>query len=187
MMIRQPWKATLTIFRETWQQVLNGDKTETRRVIPPGAKVRVKPFTSTIESIHYADGRVMFAVGQVRCIQPQRKANSLYWRPTKQIGTGYYVWSETGQSVPPPELQSFFKRAEIKILELGIEELGDLTPIGAYREGCPLDCGVKPLKWYENLWRKIHGSYDPHRLVIVVRFRVIGGIRNGYPYAAGAE
>ena len=66
----------MTIFSETWPQVMSDMKTQTSKVKKPG-EYATYDSEGNIISIHHASGRVKWAVGHDYAIQPYRTAKSI--------------------------------------------------------------------------------------------------------------
>jgi len=144
------------IFQATWQAVLSGRKTETRRICKPGEVELIKPLptdhvffkhdkmyiyhradeTREITGVDYHD-RKKWRVGQVLAVQQGRGKPTLYYKRTA-AGVSVWDWDSLPQSRMPRNLKvipSEYTAARIRLLEIRQERLQDIDDIGALMEG----------------------------------------------------
>lgn len=159
------------IFQHTSDDVLNGDKTQTRRIIKPGeyAMVRIYegyewqeaadadtwPFCDIV-SVHTSSGRVKWVVGKDYAVQPGRGKKAVgRIRVTR-------IWRERVQDITEDDAHAEGVRIS-PLLEGGNSALAAVFFVlysGGYR-------GL-----FKNLWNHVHGdgAWDRNDLVWVIEF-----------------
>jgi hypothetical protein len=161
------------IFQATWEAVLEGRKTETRRICKPG---EVDDRTLCCDAAEWPD---------------------LHVRIPERIST-VYTGTEYGRLTPkwrrnhtyaiqPGRGQKSVGR--IRLLDIRQERLQDITEAGAIAEGCKGFCfhgvgmgevyedSMTPIQEYESVWNTIHTRkgerWDDNPAVWVLRFELV--------------
>jgi len=146
-------------FKETWDWVLDGTKTQTRRLVKPGDVELVKPLPTDEVSFrgdkmylyHRADetreittiernGRPLWRVGCDYAVQPGRGRHALWWRPggiTASHPSLFTIWDEDCVDTPPANLIGVlgFREARIRILDIRHEDVRNISDEDARAEG----------------------------------------------------
>jgi hypothetical protein len=135
------------IFQATWQAVLDGTQTESRRIVKPG-EVAVKlypgiPSDQTIYEVRY-HGRTKWRIFNTYAIQTGRGNPGLYYKRTA-TGLSVWDWDSLPQSHMPRNIKTIpldYIPGRILLLEIRQEHLQDITEAGAKAEGCScIVCG----------------------------------------------
>jgi len=154
------------------QEIIDGTKTQTRRVVKPGEAYAFRYLGSTIE--HVTDGRAAYnpqaptsmitkvftpsgrlkwQVGRDYAVSPGRGKPGVGWEPTSGAW-GEQLFTKTLLGTPRP--------LRIVITAIRCEPLQNISETDAMAEGCPnhnYAPGLEwfdPVKWYAELWDSIN-------------------------------
>lgn len=169
------------------QALLSGKKTMTRRVIK-------KPEQWTLEdqgngvitsSDEYGDHYNVLDVnpfGEMGDLLYVRET----WQFARYTDTPYFrlaykatpVDAELKEWKPSIHMPRQFSRLTLKITDIKVEKLEDISRGDAMAEGCPfpnMAKGANPVGWFKELWQSINGanSWDNNPYVWCVEFQVI--------------
>jgi hypothetical protein len=127
------------IFAATWEAVLNGTKTETRRICKPGewlaASLLGAPQAVYVGRLPHE--RLKWMVGRTYAVQTGRGNPGLYYKRTA-AGLSVWNWDSLPQSRMPRNIKTIpseYIAARIRLLEIRQERLQDIDDIGALMEG----------------------------------------------------
>ena len=164
------------IFKQV-DEILSGQKTQTRRVVKPGEGMYEASLALT------AAGNVKWAVGKTYAVVPKRGLPGVWW---KRVGTValthngmheyHYPSNPDAAAIALPvtraELEKRgFQPLRIRILAIRQERLQDITEADAKAEG------VADVAAYRELWESINGKtpgarWDANPMVWVLTFEV---------------
>lgn len=145
------------IFQATWQAVLDGSKTETRRIVKPGEQYEPEFWLSEKYNlpafVRLPSLRHKWQVGRIYAVQPGRGQKAV---------------------------------SRIRLLEIRQERLQDITEAGAIAEGVALQAWAADSYYqfprtagYAQLWDSIHPKrgerWADNPLVWVLRFELVKG------------
>jgi hypothetical protein len=159
-------------------EIVTGDKTQTRRIVKPGeayayrylgskiehinsfsAAYCPKMPTSMITKVFTPTGRVKWQVGKDYAVQPGRGEPGLYWLPSlrKWSKPEYYIKTD-----------DFWRPLRIVIASIRIEHLLDINKNDVFEEG------VDTHEEYRALFEKINGpgQWNNNPYVWVLDFKV---------------
>lgn len=151
------------IFKETWQQVLNGTKTQTRRPVKPGDYCIVHnefgeertwyphlygcPKRWTIAEVRDAKGRLKWQVGKTYAVQPGRGKPAI-WIPPEGVPIDdplaeYVRKTEGVRATWGPKVKEWlrsrgYREAKIRITKIRRERLQEIIVTDIQREGISL-------------------------------------------------
>jgi hypothetical protein len=155
------------IFQETWEKVLGGEKTQTRRLVKPH---------------HTKAGQPQYKVGQVHAVQPGRAMRSIWWRSEKDGSItswipdmeNYSLWKK----IAGHPYNGGWKQLRIRITDVRREPVRDISIEDATAEG--FHCGdqhyadVSP---FIMVWQKLHTKpgtrWQDNPMVWVISFEAI--------------
>jgi hypothetical protein len=161
----------MMIFQHTWQQVLDGSKTQTRRISKPGEELRDMPVAALVQY----PAVVTFTISSV-----------FHWNWTPkprvkwQVGRTYAVQPGRGKKAV----------GRIRLTGIRQERVQDITEDDARAEGCHIDADVTgepfggydvAVVWartvYAHLWDAIHNKcgerWADNPLVWVLTFELV--------------
>jgi hypothetical protein len=168
------------IFQATWKAVLDGTKTETRRICKPGE------FLANLVGIPITKEHAQKYHDLWDLNNPYRTSDfgprviHCSYRTKWQVGATYAVQPARGQKAI----------ARIRLLEIRQERLQDIDEEGAIAEGCK-ECTVLEGDWYSNtspqimsarevyeqIWYGLHTKrgerWDDNPLVWCLRFELV--------------
>jgi hypothetical protein len=178
-----PWAAALLLFSTSMvQAILEGRKSQTRRIIKPQPPNDVYPMLHGIEP--------KYRIGDVLWIRET-------WQHTNNIGiclddpnSGYiYKASENGkdweenmegwQWKPSIFMPKEACRIRLRVTNIGVEKLQDISEEDAINEGIKWtkfsSNAHSPIVLYKSLWESINGkdSWDLNPWVFVIHFEKI--------------
>jgi hypothetical protein len=181
------------IFQATWQAVLDGSKSETRRICKPGEWLSESklgaPTAVYVGSLPHE--HLKWMIGRTYAVQTGRGNPGLYYKRTP-AGLSVWDWDSLPRSRMPRNIKSIpsdYIAARIRLLEIRQERLQDITEAGAIAEGCR-ECTILDGDWYSNtpaqimsarevfeqIWYGIHPRkgerWDNNPLVWVLRFEL---------------
>ena len=165
------------IFKQI-DEILSGQKTQTRRVVKPGEGMYEASLALT------AAGNVKWAVGKTYAVVPKRGLPGVWW---KMVGTValthngmheyHYPSNPDAAAIALPvtraELEKRgFQPLRIRILAIRQERLQDITEADAKAEG------VADVEAYRALWQAINGKtpgarWDANPTVFVLEFELV--------------
>ena len=165
------------IFKQI-DEILSGQKTQTRRVVKPGEGMYEASLALT------AAGNVKWAVGKTYAVVPKRGLPGVWW---KRVGTValthngmheyHYPSNPDAAAIALPvtraELEKRgFQPLRIRILAIRQERLQDITEADAKAEG------VADVAAYRELWESINGKtpgarWDANPTVFVLEFELV--------------
>ena len=165
------------IFKQI-DEILSGQKTQTRRVVKPGEGMYEASLALT------AAGNVKWAVGKTYAVVPKRGLPGVWW---KRVGTValthngmheyHYPSNPDAAAIALPvtraELEKRgFQPLRIRILAIRQERLQDITEADAKAEG------VADVEAYRALWQAINGKtpgarWDANPTVFVLEFELV--------------
>jgi hypothetical protein len=182
------------IFAATWEAVLNGTKTETRRICKPGewlaASLLGAPQAVYVGRLPHE--RLKWMVGRTYAVQTGRGNPGLYYKRTA-AGLSVWDWDSLPQSRVPRNIKTIpldYIPGRIRLLEIRQERLQNITEAGAIAEGCK-ECTVLEGDWYSNtpaqtmsarevyeqIWYGLHTKrgerWDDNPLVWCLRFELV--------------
>lgn len=140
------------IFQYTWEKVLTGEKTQTRRIVKPdhnyaGALPHAIPYVYRGQG-HSATK--VYEVGKTYAVQPGRGKPTIYTRWSDMTGTGYEVLRQDYS----PELANWgWKPLRIRILNIHIEDVRNISMEDAKAEG--FSNQIEYIQWWV---QKYHSS-----------------------------
>jgi len=164
------------IFQATWQAVLSGRKTITRRICKPGEIELVKPLPTDRVFFKHDKMYIYHRADETREITGVDYHDRKKWR----VGQSLAVQPGRGQKAV----------GRIRLLEIRQERLQDITEAGAIAEGCR-ECTVLEGDWYSNtspqiisarevyeqIWYGLHTKrgerWDDNPLCWVLRFELV--------------
>ena len=170
------------IFKQI-DEILSGQKTQTRRVVKPGEGMYEASLALT------AAGNVKWAVGKTYAVVPKRGLPGVWW---KRVGTValthngmheyHYPSNPDAAAIALPvtraELEKRgFQPLRIRILAIRQERLQDITEADAKAEG------VADVEAYRALWQAINGKtpgarWDANPTVFVLEFELVRETRS---------
>lgn len=70
------------IFQHTWKDVLEGRKTQTRRIVKPNHNlIRIESAYGGYRPLHLSiNGHILYAIGRAYAVQPGRGKSTLWWK-----------------------------------------------------------------------------------------------------------
>jgi hypothetical protein len=189
------------IFQATWEAVLNGTKTETRRICKPGewlaASLLGAPQAVYVGRLPHE--RLKWMVGRTYAVQPGRGKTNLYLNTLTLSGPTWESAHDTGDPAFGNTIEQAkivwgnewrkkltcypfeWQEKEIRLLEIRQERLQDIDEAGAVAEGCQADVHATALNYYRALWDTLHGSRDErwtaNPLCWVLRFELAEGTK----------
>jgi len=131
------------IFQHTWQQVLDGSKTQSRRLVKPNERLLTdrqgKPWVDMALNGH---DRRKWYIGQTIAVQPGRGQFAIWYRRLDE--NKVQIWNDHHQGVPnifsqhtySEDGKSHWRELRIRITGIRQERLQDITYADARREGC---------------------------------------------------
>jgi hypothetical protein len=137
------------IFQHTWEKVLSGEKTQTRRIVKPGDFLNSGVVFNEKKHTRYA-------VGSTYAVQPSRTHPAIIYNPEHpcygidviQPGDDHYnlaksgVWNYQGQG---------YRQARIRIMEIRLEDIRQISDEDIQAEGFAHD----PEEFFET-WCVMH-------------------------------
>lgn len=162
------------IFRQ-WEQVLLGQKTQTRRILKPGERLVDRAAStgrSGIGVVTPAD-RWRFWIGQHLPVIPKRGEPMVWYRFDPAYMWRPRVWHTTygneGKVPPPDTFVGDWQPLRVQIVLLRIEPIQQITEADAIAEG------VAGVEAYLELWESINGKskgsrWDDNPQVVVISF-----------------
>lgn len=178
---------------ESINAIVNGTKTETRRVVKPGETLEEVELLPTVIAVTggYPKGRLKWQVGRDYAVSPGRGFPGA-WVCFDHPRYGYDIWEGSDPVSTDSGLVDWRKIAagqgyqplRIRLLEIRREPLQAITLEDVIAEGIPqytLARGVlsetppDPRWKYRELWESINGagSWDANPDVWVLRFEVV--------------
>jgi len=170
--------------------LLDGSKTQTRRVVKPQPMRDKWPFPPAND----ADRKGMLELcpyGQPRDRLWVREAHRLVdCTCTETCRVPGNVWYEADCSGyrnaslnrlrPSIHMPRWASRITLEVVSVRVERLQDISRGDAMAEGCPfpnMAKGDDPRKWYSDLWDQINGlgAWSANQWVWVVEFKLIEG------------
>jgi hypothetical protein len=150
------------IFQHTWQQVVSGQKSQTRRLAQEGDTV-IFDFDLTSIWAVYRKGRLLYKVGQTRAVQPGRskagvgriRLTGIRREPVNEISKAdaiaeglYSFTSNLGHPLSNP----------VRLYHANLDDEGGY---------------ISPIEAYENLWNQIHpkAPFETGPVVWVLTFK----------------
>lgn len=172
------------IFQHTWMKVVEGTKTQTRRLVKLGETLEVfdecytgrggKPFVWS-----ESNDRMVYEWSKSYAVQPGRGKPALWWRANGltsevQIGKpgGGHDQSRLVFTVDEPLPPLAWRQLRIRITNIRRERLQDITDADARAEGCQSAVD------YLDLWDEINGKrkgarWEDNPKVWVLTFEVV--------------
>jgi hypothetical protein len=168
------------IFRQ-WQEVLEGRKTQTRRIVKPAEWCCAYPFwwnpgerafsfadvMPPVTEVYTArpkamegDGRLKWAVGRTYAVTPKRGKGAIWWQQMAE----HREWQELGKNGWDHTDELGYQQARIEIVTIRLEWLQDISEVNAIAEGYPHEWPPNPMQsyipedhpapidWYHHLW-----------------------------------
>ena len=165
------------IFKQI-DEILSGQKTQTRRVVKPGEGMYEASLALT------AAGNVKWAVGKTYAVVPKRGKPSVWWKRAGTVALTHngmheyhYPSNPDAAAIALPvtraELEKRgFQPLRIRILAIRQERLQDITEADAKAEG------VADVEAYRALWQAINGKtpgarWDANPTVFVLEFELV--------------
>ena len=166
------------IFKQI-DEILSGQKTQTRRVVKPGEGMYEASLALT------AAGNVKWAVGKTYAVVPKRGLPGVWWRPVDggvELLHEHPEWPafreglNTSRATWRLALENLkalgFRPLRIRITAIRQERLQDITEADAKAEG------VADVEAYRALWQAINGKtpgarWDANPMVWVLTFEVV--------------
>ena len=164
------------------EEILEGQKTQTRRVVKPGEKLVSKARPRYWHPCVVQGRRIKWQVGRDYAVSPGRGKQGLWWR---QMDTGNY---QALGGEHRDRMLDGWKPLRIRITGIRQERLQDISEADAIAEGLRpvdgfafLDAPVAPgdivtaRDQYRDLWNSINGkgAWDKNVLVWVLEFVVV--------------
>lgn len=171
------------IFQHTWVKVVEGTKTQTRRIVKPGETLEYyrEHYTGGggMPFVRSAKGRVIYKWRSVYAVQPGRGQLAIWWRAAgrtcaAQIGKPGEGYDHTRLILmldePLPAL--VWRMLRIRITGIHKERLQAITDADALAEGC------ESVDEYRALWNKVNGKrkgarWNDNPEVWVLTFKVV--------------
>lgn len=175
------------IFKQI-DEILRGEKTQTRRNVKPneyGAIPLNNPSTyslpANVQTV-YSGTRRKWQVGRDYAVQPKRGAFGIEFYPAPRVAQ----WREM---TPDRALDDRYRPVRIRITEIRMENLQDISRLDALAEGHPFNRPVttdaeitphppEPLDWYRALWDSINARkgmrWEDNPDVWVLTFYLVG-------------
>ena len=148
---------------EMVRAILDGSKTQTRRVIKP----QPNQVFENIAILYTPQDEELGRLGKV--------LNCQYG----EIGDRLWVKESHGETcIPQSKMPRCASRIIIEITGVRVERLQDISRGDCMSEGCPFQNIAKetdPVQWYKELWESIYGagSWDTNPFVWVIEFKRI--------------
>ena len=171
------------IFQHTWKQVLDGTKTQTRRLVSenrvsdmelardasewPDLNVKIpKVISAVFDCLPDATLRCKWLVGRTYAVQPGRGKKGIYYKRTPH-GLSVYDWDSLPKDRLPRNLKYLpgeYIPARIRITGIRQERVQDITTADAIAEGVPEQTATYThpvyrslsVAAYAKLWNAIH-------------------------------
>lgn len=157
------------------QAILNGSKWQTRRVV----KGR---WADLVHSVMKANGKWVWETMDYSLTTPYGKLDDQLWvRETFEKNEDGYIFYKSDCEIagikwtPSIHMRREYSRIDLKIKNIRVERLQDISRGDCMAEGCPFPNIAKetnPVKWYQELWDLINGqnSWAENPWVWVVEF-----------------
>lgn len=82
--------------------------------------------------------------------------------------------SESLKWIPSKQMPLCYSRLALKVTDVRIEQVEDITTEQAIAEGMPVsEEGQNPIIWFKNLWNEIYSNWDKNPFVWVIEFKVM--------------
>ena len=161
-------------FQHTWRQVLDGSKTQTRRLVKPGERGEVRSMWDyTFNRVPpgpywrvYNGQRVKWQMGCNYAVQPGRGQYAIWYR--RLDGNKVQIWNDHHQGFPSQIATHAesddglcrWQQLHIRITAIRQEPLQDISEEDAKDEGCrpSVKLGTGAIEQFSGIWNTIHAT-----------------------------
>ena len=154
------------IFKQV-DEILSGQKTQTRRVVKPGEGMYEASLALT------AAGNVKWAVGKTYAVVPKRGLPGVWWSDLYLGSVSHpLVIEKPDAATQAYRIETGWRPLRIRILAIRQGRLQDITEADAKAEG------VADVAAYRELWESINGKtpgarWDANPTVFVLEFELV--------------
>lgn len=164
------------IFKQ-WFDILQGRKTQTRRLVKPGEEIG---WRNSSVFVCTPAGRMKWAVGRTYAVVPKRGEPAIWWQQTADGLACQQPGKNSGEHADELETAGY-QQMRIRILGIRKERLQALSEGDAIAEGWrPPEPGGEfedPVEWYKFLWDFINNRagvrWDDDPEVWVLTFELV--------------